>query len=327
MAYSNDHPDWVVTTAINAFQNVGTWFVGANLPATFYSARGAATAQNIYLCAGVQAGVESANVYKAALNPDSTLGAWGAVNALPVALQDGECAIYNGYIYYLGGQHAAVDQSACYYAQINPNGTLGAWAATSAFPVTVKQSRAIITNGYMYSIGGQQAGYEGAAIYRAVINPNGTLGAWVAVTPLPYTRRLGQCILANGYIYYISGYGTLQNGGVNYVSTSYYAKVNADGSLGAWTLTTAYPTQAAVGMIMFDNEYIYVIAGQNATGDLSAVYAAGVNSDGSLGPWISTTALPVTDQRAVGIYAYEVLYVMGGNQNGANSAVVYSASV
>lgn len=327
MAYSNDHPDWVVTTALNAFQNVGAWIQGQTLGATLVGARGSASTAWLFIAGGLWAGAETSLIFVAALNPDSSLGAWVHNDNLPISLQLGDLVIYNGYFYYIGGSSGGIEKNTVYYAKINANGTLGAFATTAALPVTMSKLRAVAYNGYMYAVAGSQNGVNGAAVYKAQINPDGTLGAWVATTSLPVTRISGQLVQANGYLYYIGGYGALQAGGSGYVNTVYYAKINADGTIGNWTAGIGYPTPVSNACIMFDNQYIYIIGGISASGASAAVYAAGVNSDGSIGPWISTTALPVTSVDSASAYVYEQLYIIAGTLNGAASGTMYSASV
>ena len=74
----------------------------------------------------------------------------------------------------------------------------------------------------------------------------------------------------------------------------YFADINPDGSLGAWTGTTSLPIPLALSVVVTAHNRIYVVGGdQWDVGPYEdAVYYADVNPDGSLGSWTATTALP-----------------------------------
>ncbi|MBI2017784.1 hypothetical protein HYS92_01915 [Candidatus Daviesbacteria bacterium] len=172
------------------------------------------------------------SVYYAKLNADGSTGAWKTnSNSLPVARQRQSSVVANGYVYVLGGDDNVAIRSSVYYAKINSDGSTGTWTTNSnSLPLVRYYHSSIIANGYMYAIGGYDTDYR-SSVYYAKLNADGSLGAWATNSnSLPAIRGIHSSIVANGYVYVMGG----TNDGSASHSTIYYAKLNADGSLGAW---------------------------------------------------------------------------------------------
>jgi opacity protein-like surface antigen len=73
---------------------------------------------------------------------------------LPSTLYYHSAVVNNGYIYTTGGWIVAANTSTVQYAQINSNGTLGAWLTTTPLPRAVYGHSAVVYNGYIYATGG-----------------------------------------------------------------------------------------------------------------------------------------------------------------------------
>ncbi len=75
---------------------------------------------------------------------------------------------------------------------------------------------------------------------------------------------MSQVALArNGYLY---GFGGEVGGplGENAItSTVWYAAINATGSLGSWSLTTALPNKLWKHSAVYYNGYVYILGGSN----------------------------------------------------------------
>ncbi|MDO8429831.1 MAG: hypothetical protein Q7S73_00500, partial [bacterium] len=118
---------------------------------------------------------------------------------------------------------------------------------------------------------------------------DGALGAWATANALPGIRGLHSSIIANGYVYVIGG----TDG--SYQSTIYYAKLNSDGSTGAWsTNANALPEIRGAHSSIVANGYVYVIGGSiSGVSYQSTVFYAKLNSDGSTSAWATNAnALP-----------------------------------
>ena len=139
----------------------------------------------------------------------------------------------------------------------------------------------------------------------------------------------------SAFVYVVGGAGA---GGAP-VTTVSYSVVATDGSLGAWTATTALPVALAFttavaatlrNSAVLQNGYVYVLGGATTAGGapVATVYRAPINTDGSLGSWTTTTALPAPVRSASAIIQYGSLYVLGGaNTSNAPVATAYRAPI
>ncbi|HEX3082148.1 MAG TPA: hypothetical protein VHQ86_02755, partial [Candidatus Saccharimonadia bacterium] len=154
-------------------------------------------------------------------------------------------------------------------------------------------------------------------------NNDFALGSWATTTALTTSgaARLGAAtVTANGYIYVLGG---ATDGGVTNVNTVYYAKVNADGTVGTWNVNSnVLPYSAYRASAVTANGYIYYMGGYNGTNTISSAAYARLNPDGSVGPWISFT-LDTPHSSAGAIYLNGYIYLVGGYNN---TAVVATTS-
>ena len=105
----------------------------------------------------------------------------------------------------MGGLAAGTATASVYYAQLNTNGTIGTWTATTALPTVNYAATSAAYNGYIYEIGGYNGSTYYNTVYYAPINANGTIGAWTASTPIPAASDVATSIVYNGYLYEIGG--------------------------------------------------------------------------------------------------------------------------
>ena len=237
--------------------------------------------------------------------------AWNTTTNLPQALNSPTSVTYNGYIYELGGQETSgTIISTVEYAPLNSNGSVGAWTSTTALPQALWRATSVVYNGYIYEIGGDDAGIYQSTVYYAPLNSNGSVGTWTSTTALPQALGIATSVVYNGYVYEIGGYN-----GTAIQSTVYYAPLNSNGSVGTWTSTTALPQITFVATSVVYNDYVYEIGGSNGSVNYSSVYYAPLNSNGSVGTWTSTTALPQALPSAASVIHNGYIYIMGGYQN------------
>ncbi len=169
--------------------------------------------------------------------------------------------------------------------------------------------QAVIIQGYMYAIGGENAN---DSVERAQLLTNGNLGPWQYVNELPVTSfvQFG-AVTANNSIYLIGGGEYWSDIILNTVER---ATVNADSTLSTWSIlssTLLDPSGDFVTVVA--NNRIYVIGGADATSVLNTVEYADLNTDGTLGPFVwSTTHLTMPEGGLSGIYFQNHIYVTGG---------------
>ncbi|HEV7453795.1 MAG TPA: carbohydrate binding domain-containing protein [Candidatus Saccharimonadales bacterium] len=198
--------------------------------------------------------------------------------------------------------------------------SLGGWSTTSAInggsPAARYGSTSATANGYVYVLGGTSNSASTFAnnVYYAKVNADGTIsGTWNSGTNLPYTAYKASSFIANGYLYYIGGYD-----GTNTRSDAVYARINADGSLGAWQTAALVAPGRSSSSIAYLNGYVYVIGGFNNSIFVGTTSYAKVNADGSLGAWQTATGvLPAaaTTARTSAAAANGYIYLMGGSSD------------
>ena len=300
---------------INADGTIGSWTATTSLPAANQQFTSVVYNGYVYEIGGN--GV--ATVDYAPINANGTLGAWTATTSLPVATSVATSVVYNGYVYEIGGNIATATVDV---AQINNGGpgTLSAWTATTSLPAATEYVTSVVYNGYLYEIGGYTTAATAVVDY-ASINANGTLGAWTATTSLPAATYYATSVAYNGYVYEIGGTTTA----TNWTATVDYAPINSNGTLGAWTATTSLPVAITTETSIAYNGYLYEIGGANSSGaSIATVDYAPINSNGTLGAWTATTALPVATRYATSVAYNGYVYEIGGDTTSIIATVDYA---
>lgn len=307
---------------INANGTLGTWGMTTSFT-TARSNQGSVVYNGyLYIIGGQDvANARLADVQYAPINANGTLGTWTATTSFTTARSSHATAVYNGYVYVVGGWDTAGTRLAdVQYARINANGTLGAWTATTSFPTARSSQVTIIYNGYMYITGGNGLSGRLSDVQYAKIDTakDVDVSAWTTTTAFGalgqqaknriLTRMGHSSVVYNGYIYLIGG----ANSGPT-VANIDYAPLNADGTVGAWVLTTPLPAARAGQTSLAYNGYIYAFGGQDTAGAITATsYYAPLNADGTVGTWTTTTVLPVASSE-VGIATHNgYVYLTGG---------------
>lgn len=260
----------------------------------------------------------------------TTVGTWQASQSLPTNVGEHGAVARNGYVYVIGGTDGANTTSQVYYAAINANGgSLGSWQATSAMGTARADAGVFMSGNYLYATGGDigTASHVRTTEY-ALFNTDGTLGAWQTTTSLPVNRSGHVAGAHGGYAYALAGLQYTDTGTVpTTATTSYYAPINSDGTIGAWSTSTAVPASAAAsnpaGTVYGD--YVYI-----TSGGVEGIWYAQLNSDGTIGTWKMTSgygafSLPLKWSQLVGHNGY--MYVLGGEDSGNTnrSFVMYTA--
>ena len=233
------NPDWmafqlssVERAAINADGSLGTWQTMAAMTrgrSTF-----AAVEYGGYLYA-IGGREPSSSVERAAINADATLGPWASATPMGLERRYVAAVAWNGYIYAIGGEaaysHASVERTV-----VGPDGAIGPWQTVTPMTTPRGQHSAVAVGNSIYVLGGQNPPYGPfTSVERTTINGDGSLATWETVASMIVPRMNLAAAAVGGYIYAIGG---SDSHGVIY-ETVERAKVNADGSLGPWELTTS----------------------------------------------------------------------------------------
>jgi hypothetical protein len=271
---SNVATDTVYYAKINSDGSLGAWTTGVSLPATRTRHSMITSNGHIYVIGGESGGTPQTTVYYARVNTDGAVGPWRTgLNPLPAARARAQVTAINGYVYVIGGHNGTAMQSTVYYAGISPDGGLGVWVedVSNPLPETRGWGGSVTANGYIYVLGGDDAGVPSTDVYYAKAEVLTGVGSWqLATSSLPSGRIEAMASVMNGHIYLIGG----NNSG--YQSTVYHSKIGLNGAIGTWGTDTDDPLPAArgSGMMVTANGYIYAIGGFSGSAATDTVYYA-----------------------------------------------------
>ncbi len=203
---------WTETQAlVNSSQGHG---------AVFLSIEGGAAAGNlVYVTAGADGSVTPrTEVAYAEIGASGQLSAYVPTTALPQARVFHGAAVatpFNalidttvaGYLYVVGGIDASGNPTATVYkAAVGKDRSVATWLETTALPVPLHSMGVAIFRSWLYIAGGATTSNEPRQeVYRARINPDGTLGSWENQPSLPYPQAHAPLLQFAGMLYVLGG--------------------------------------------------------------------------------------------------------------------------
>ena len=299
------------------------WTTGTALPGGVGAFQAVVTKNRVYLLGGANNTSYLSTVYTAPINADGTLGAWSTGTALPGALAASRAIVTKNRVHLLGGSNNSGDVATVYTAPINADGTLGAWTTGTSLPGASSEFQAVVTKNRVYLLGMSIGFNYFSTVYTAPINADGTLGAWSTGTSLPIAVGNSQAIVTKNRVYLLGGFN-----GSNYVATGYTAPINADGTLGTWTAGTALPVGLGYSESIVTKNRVYLLGGlSNNSSDLSTVYTAPINADGTLGAWTTGTSLSYAVGASQAVITSNRVYLLGGILVSATQSAPFSGGL
>lgn len=283
-------PSYIEYGAISPNSSGSIYWSNANstgLPATGLS-RYKLVAYNGYLYAidgsltDTSCGTLSGNIYYSAIQVNGVLNNWQSIAGPTTAVCSYGATAYDGYLYVAGGKTGSANNTAITtvnYAPILPNGTLGAWATTTALPTATYGGDLQAYNGYLYFLGGNQNGTLTNTVEYIPIQSTGALyTTWTTTNSFITAREnLGANFTAvnNGYIYISGGCTAVYtNQGCSTISgDTQLAQINADGSIGQWFANSTPP--------LVGSDVIQPISGSVVAGTAEA-FPSTANNSGSI---------------------------------------------
>lgn len=310
----------------------GAWQAATNMPTALEGFGAVAYNGYIYIAGGLNytSSTYYSSVIYAKQNSDGSIGSW---NTATTNFSGGReflgLAVYNGYLYIVGGGNATAPLNDTQYAQIKGDGSVGAWAATSSLPAGRAGLQAVAYNGYLYSVAGHISGSDTTDVYFASINQDGSIDPWVATNGFVTARQNPGVTVYNGYLYLVGGSSSGSS-----INSFEYAEILGDGEIGSW-ITGSYPTAIeALGVVAYKG-YIYGAGGYKSTGTpqiFNSVYYGKIASPGTMTGWQATTSIPAAYSTGVGknkvyygvygqvtIAYHNCLFNLGGKPTGGAS--------
>ena len=345
----------VYTAPINTDGVLGAWTTGTPIASAAGYPISVVTKNRVYLIGGWNGSVNSSVIQSAPINADGTLGSWAVESiSFPIVISATQAFVSKNKVYIIGGNSTATSITNVYTAEIKADGTLGTWAAGTPLTVALNQSQIIATKNRIYCLGGMtSAGSATAAIYSAPINgglndysdyylsdttnylmpgsghpweqqyqinttQSTDISGWTTSTALPSNTYGPSVFVTKNRVYVCGG----SNGSTS-TTNVYVAAINADGTLGSWSTDTALSLPVAYAATIITKNRVYLLGGHNGSAYTSAVLSASINSDGTLGAWVSGTAIPAALSGASVFTTKNRVYLMGGY----GSAGIYTAVI
>ena len=313
---------WAYQYDINTTQSaaLGNWVNDGVAPMAIYSSTAAVTKNRVYVMGGVTVSGSTyttrTEVYTAPINPDGSLGTWTASTALPGPKSLGGAVVLQNKLYIIGGysnwSNFTLANNA-YVANINSDGTLGAWSTVPA-PANSDWTPLLYTrNGKLYCVvtaGGQ------SVLSSATINGDGSLGTWQVVsTPSGINFITYGCVIGD-YLYSLNDY----NSSGTYSNQVKRATINADGTLSNFTVVGGtFLSNGYYAQLYITKNRIYAYGVDNFTTSIKTTYSAPINADGSLGSWTAGGLLTKAIAWGTGFAVNNRLYLYAGWDNGAEA--------
>lgn len=275
----------------------------------------------LHVIGGHDGGRMRSTAWQAKIGRDGSIGAWEQGQALPAERAGMAFASDGRYAILAGGKSTTKDVAQdVFVAHIWGDGRLGAWKAT---PFTLPAKRfhtgAVIANGYVYVIGGNDGTSATRTVFRAKIDRTGTLSAWTTLDSLPGPRSHQAAFVHEGAIWLVAGIAGNPMGDAKPLGDVLRAEIGRDGALGEWKTVSQLDTPFATHAAVVHGGFLYVIGGVEDNAKMSdRVLRAALTKDGSLGAWEST-ASPLPAARA---HVHQVpvlrdhLFSIGGSRSG-----------
>lgn len=209
---------------------------------------------------------------------------------------------YNGYIYSLAGYSGTASLQDLLFAKIDVStGDMGDFSSSGVVVTPRWDLRAIVSNGYVYAIGGCATGtapsgctamQQQIQTFQLYNNDSGAPVSYSSGNNIGVDRIGGSATLLNGYLYYAGGCTDTACATVN--GTVYYAAVDADGGIGTFSTGNALPSSATRtwGKLLAAGNTLYYVGGQTGAGINTAVGSIYYTTSFSSGnpTWNSSTA-------------------------------------
>jgi hypothetical protein len=238
---------------------------------------------------------------------------------LAVARSGAGAAVVGHDLYVIGGENAGTPLGSVEHALIDADGTLGTFTLVTGVALVTARSGAttVVLGGYVYVIGGTNAGGPLGTVERAKIQSDGTLATFATVSGVALaTARTDAASAVVGDSLYVIG-GTGASGKLASIEA---AVIDPDSSLEAFAPSAqmlATPRAGAAAIATAGS--LYVLGGDTAAGPTSTVEASAIVSDGTLGAFTAPAGVALTLPRAYFTTAVvgSTVFAIGGTSAGA----------
>lgn len=224
----------------------------------------------------------------------STVNAPVPQPSLPVGTELAVPVVCNGTLVVMGGFTTASTSEVFTASWNSSTGTVGSWSLQTPLPTQLNKGGGAASGQYVYYVGGLAGASQVAssAVYMNTVNNGQTGGTWTTLNPLPIALT-APCVAAlNGWLIVAGG----DDSSFNVLTSTYYAAIRSDGSIGPWQTGPVLPTAVDannVGASMaVAGDYLIVVGGDIAQPVLTLpVTANGLGSFWRQSDWVNPTGI------------------------------------
>lgn len=210
------------------------------------------------------------------------------------------------------------------FNEAQTNATLS-WTTNTALPIQITRHQLIVTDHKVFILGGVNTNGHLDTIYRCTIDPvTNNLSTWTLVGNLPIPVSEAQAIVFNNNVYLIGGRNV--NG---FINTVFNCPIDEKGDLGEWAIHSTLPFPVAFAQATLTSNRLYLLGGENDTGNLNTVLYTEINEDGSsfLENWKQGPTLPVNLTKSCVALTNNRVHLLGGMTTTAAIANTYNAPI
>ena len=310
---------------------VAAWQTAPALPVARANHCSAAIADWVLVIGGNRASgadfVKTDEIDAAQVAADGTLGPWQVAGHLPSPVSECNATSDGQHLYVIDGLYDDMAQDGkVFTADLDATGLLGAVTALGALPagaVTIATGATV---------------HDGTLLVMEQLLPASGNTVVTLRTPLAGIAwstddwKIGfhaqsEYAFSDSFAYSIGGY---VDPAVGAVADVYVAPIDATGAIGTVTASAALPTAVAFGQAVAVDGWVFVAGGRaqvfGAPGT-TAVYAAPIAADGSLGAWQTAAPLPMARANHSMVVVGDYLVLTGGAANGPGDTTVLTARV
>jgi len=257
-------------------------------------------------------------------NNATGLGVFTAIGTLPSTLLHSSAIVTSSRVFLLGGHNGAAIINTIFSAVIQADGTLGVFTAVGTLPVNLYGSSVVVTRNRVFLLGGHNGAATINTIHSAVIQADGTLGAFTSVGTLPVNLHASSAIVTSSRVFLLGG----RTGTVSAViNTIFSAVIQADGTLGAFTAVGTLPINVDYSSAIVTSSRVFLLGGWTGSAGINTIHSAVIQADGTLGDFTAVGTLPVNVHGSSAIVTSSRVFLLGGWTGSAPINTIHSAVI
>jgi hypothetical protein len=210
-------------------------------------------------------------------------------------------------------------------APIAKDGTVGAFTAGPHYGTFVGGLTGANVNGVLVGAGGNMGASLTDMVFTSVVQPDGSLADWQKQAPMNETRMHAASFALGTRIWIMGGFNE-----ATALDDIIFADVGADGTIASWASGGKLDGARTHMAVSYANGFVWLTGGLNtlptvSSPTLKTVWRGSVEPDGTIDQWTQMTPMPSGICTHSSFVYGGWLYIVGGIDDTAQSAVVRRA--